>query len=46
MRSYPLSIDQIFDDVDGVSFVHNLVWGRSLLGILRNTTRGVGKLRL
>ena len=26
MRSDPLSIDQVFDGVDGVSFVHNLVW--------------------
>ena len=26
MRSDPLSTDQVFDGVDGVSFVHNLVW--------------------
>ena len=26
MRSDPLSTDQVFDDVDGVSFVHHLVW--------------------
>ena len=26
MRSDPLSTDQVFDGVDGVSFVHNLEW--------------------
>ncbi len=26
MRSDPFSTDQVFDGVDGVSFVHNLVW--------------------
>ena len=26
MRSDSLSIDQVFDGVDGVRFVHNLVW--------------------
>jgi len=26
MRSDSLSINQVFDGVDGVSFVHNLVW--------------------
>ena len=26
MRSDPLSTDQVFNGVDGVSFVHNLEW--------------------
>ena len=26
MRCDPLSIGQVFDGIDGVSFVHNLVW--------------------
>ena len=26
MRCDPFSIDQVFDGIDGVSFVHNLVW--------------------
>ena len=26
MRCDPLSVDQVLDSIDGVSFVHNLVW--------------------
>ena len=38
MRCDPLSIDQVFDGIDGVSFVHNLVWasmsGKELITLL------------